>query len=127
MEYVLNGEIVGKSVTIDGITYPRESYADLNDLIPVAETPTLEDGQTIDWHDGEEINGEWVRFTVRDKTNDEKMAEIRTKRNELLAETDWTAMSDVTMTTEMTTYRQALRDLPDTVDLNNPVYPTKPE
>jgi hypothetical protein len=49
---------------------------------------------------------------------------LRTQRNQLLAETDWTANSDVTMTADMTTYRQALRDLPaNTLDINNPVYP----
>lgn len=126
MEYVLNGEYVDKSVTIDGVTYPRQAFANLDELIPVAETPTLENGQTFDWHDGQEIDGEWVRFTVRDKTADEKMAEIRTKRNDLLAETDWMALSDVTMTSEMATYRQELRDLPETVDVDNPVYPNKP-
>jgi hypothetical protein len=38
--------------------------------------------------------------------------EVRGKRDNLLAATDWTANSDVTMTAEMTTYRQALRDVP---------------
>jgi hypothetical protein len=51
---------------------------------------------------------------------------LRTERNKLLAETDWTANSDVTMSPEMAEYRQALRDLPSTVDINNPVYPEKP-
>ena len=51
---------------------------------------------------------------------------LRTERNRLLAATDWTASSDVTMTAEMTTYRQALRDLPSTVDINNIIYPEKP-
>ena len=50
---------------------------------------------------------------------------LREQRNQLLAETDWTANSDVTMSPEMATYRQALRDLPSTVDINNPVFPTK--
>ena len=36
----------------------------------------------------------------------------RVTRNSKLAETDWTAMSDVTMASNMKTYRQALRDLP---------------
>jgi hypothetical protein len=35
----------------------------------------------------------------------------RKKRDTLLAETDWMALSDVTMSAEMTTYRQALRDI----------------
>ena len=44
---------------------------------------------------------------------DDRLAEeARDKRNDLLAATDWTANSDVTMTTEMTAYRQALRDVP---------------
>lgn len=55
------------------------------------------------------------------------MAELRVQRNRLLTETDWTASTDVTMTDEMTEYRQALRDLPEnTEDVFNPVYPEKP-
>lgn len=37
--------------------------------------------------------------------------EVRNKRNDLLKETDWMALSDVTMTPEMAAYRQALRDI----------------
>ena len=54
----------------------------------------------------------------------------RTKRDGLLADTDWTGMSDVTMSAEMTTYRQALRDLPSHANWPNLVdadWPTKPE
>ena len=54
--------------------------------------------------------------------------ELRFKRNRLLAETDWMANSDVTMTDAWKTYRQALRDLPaNTSDPANPTWPTKPE
>lgn len=35
----------------------------------------------------------------------------RQKRDSLLKETDWMAMSDRTMTAEQTAYRQALRDI----------------
>jgi hypothetical protein len=53
---------------------------------------------------------------------------LRTERNRLLAETDYFALSDVTMSAEMTEYRKALRDLPaNTDDLFNPVYPDKPK
>ena len=46
-------------------------------------------------------------------TEDELLAvAARNKRNNLLAATDWTANSDVTMTTEMTAYRTLLRNLP---------------
>ena len=50
---------------------------------------------------------------------------IRAKRNALLAATDWTGNSDVTMSDAMTAYRQALRDLPaNTSDANNITWPT---
>jgi hypothetical protein len=55
------------------------------------------------------------------------LADLRSKRNQLLAETDYLALADSTLTDEMRTYRQALRDLPaNTVDPANPVWPTKP-
>ena len=58
---------------------------------------------------------------------EESWNELRTKRNQLLAETDYLALSDVTLSTEMAEYRQALRDLPaNTSDPANPVWPTKP-
>ena len=57
-------------------------------------------------------------------------ADLRAKRNRLLAETDFYALSDVTMSSDMETYRQELRDLPDgkdTVDkCNNAIFPDKP-
>ena len=89
------------------------------------------------------INGNIVQFTAEEETArdaEEKavadaaparaLADLRAKRNRLLAETDYCALSDVTLTSDMTTYRQALRDLPagkDTVaKCENAVFPTKP-
>jgi len=126
MNYVYNGEYVRNTVTIDGVTYPSSEFDNLSELIPVAQVPTLTYTQTIEFHEGSVVDGEWVTFTVREKTDEEKLAVIRTKRDTLLAETDFYALSDVTMSDEMATYRQALRDMPATADLNNPVYPTKP-
>ena len=58
------------------------------------------------------------------------LAELRYKRDNLLKETDIFALSDLTMTDDMKTYRQALRDLPsgkDTVaKCTNATWPTKP-
>ena len=52
---------------------------------------------------------------------------LRTRRNQLLAETDYLALADATLTDEMRAYRQALRDLPaNTEDPANPTWPTKP-
>ena len=64
------------------------------------------------------------------------MKELRKQRDAKLAETDWTANSDVTMADNMKTYRQALRDLPAHADgkdatlkdgvLENVKWPQKP-
>ena len=55
---------------------------------------------------------------------------VRTQRDAKLAETDWTGMSDVTMNAEMTTYRQALRDITTHANFPNLAdedWPTAPE
>ena len=49
----------------------------------------------------------------------EAAAAVRTKRDGLLAGTDWHGMSDVTMSSDMTTYRQALRDITTHSDFPN--------
>ena len=89
------------------------------------------------------INGVSVQFTAEEETardNEEAavlaaaparaLADLRSKRNRLLAETDYLALSDATLTDNMRTYRQQLRDLPagkDTVaKCNDAVFPTKP-
>ena len=62
--------------------------------------------------------------------NDAATAETnRGKRNELLAETDYLALSDMTLSAEMTTYRQALRDITSHANwpnLSDDDWPTKP-
>jgi len=61
---------------------------------------------------------------------DDRVAEAnRNKRNALLAETDYLALSDNTMSAEMTTYRQALRDITTHTNwpnLEDADWPTKP-
>jgi|TARA_B100000519_G_C14031845_1_gene338424 hypothetical protein len=92
------------------------------------------------------VNGERLQLTAEEEAardaeeaaweagaKDRAMANLRTKRNNLLKETDYYALSDVTMTDAMTTYRQELRDLPGTVaddataaDVDAVTFPTKP-
>jgi len=89
------------------------------------------------------INGNRVQFTAEEETARDveeqawsdaaparALAGLRQRRNRLLAETDFYALSDVTLSEDMTTYRQALRDLPSGLstvdDVNNVTYPTKP-
>ena len=88
--------------------------------------------------DGVEIemtNAEIALKQAEDKANLEgtlvqRMALLRNKRDILLAETDWMGNSDVTMSNDWKTYRQALRDITKTepVDmaLSNITFPTKP-
>ena len=58
---------------------------------------------------------------------DETMENIRAKRNQLLRDTDWQGMSDVTMSDAQTAYRKKLRDLPATnADPTKIVFPDAP-
>jgi hypothetical protein len=61
---------------------------------------------------------------------DRAMQSLRAKRNSLLASTDYLALSDNTLSSEMSAYRQALRDITEglsTVEqVNSIVFPTKP-
>jgi len=89
------------------------------------------------------INGVKVQFTAEEETArdaeekawadgqlDRDLFELRRKRNRLLSETDYLALSDNTLANNMKTYRQELRDLPsglDTVEkVANVTWPTKP-
>lgn len=59
--------------------------------------------------------------------NDRAAAEVRQERNSLIEETDYLALSDNTMTSDMQTYRQALRDIPSQSGFpTNVTWPTKP-
>ena len=66
----------------------------------------------------------------KDGALDRELEALRFKRNRLLAQTDWMANSDVTMSEAMKTYRQDLRDITnglDTVEKIEAVeFPTKP-
>tara|TARA_R100000329_G_scaffold5868_5_gene7530 strand:- start:1271 stop:1558 length:288 start_codon:yes stop_codon:yes gene_type:complete len=90
------------------------------------------------------VNGQQVELTAdeiaaitaqeqawNDGAFNRAMADLRQRRNQLLAETDYLALSDNTLSAEMTTYRQELRDITNGLttveDVNAVVFPTKPE
>ena len=56
----------------------------------------------------------------------EKWVGVRATRNRKIAETDWRASSDLTLSDEWKTYRQALRDVPTQSDPDNITWPTEP-
>jgi hypothetical protein len=83
------------------------------------------------------VEGQWtIIYSAVNKTADEVQeytdgvaAANRALRNEYLQQTDFYALSDVTMSAEMTTYRQALRDITSHANwphLNDDDWPTKP-
>ena len=96
-----------KKVTVIGLGKPV-----VEDM--TAEELALKQAEEKAWNDG---------------ALDRALAELRSKRNKLLAETDYLALSDNTLSDDMKTYRQNLRDLPagkDTVEkCENATWPTK--
>lgn len=68
-------------------------------------------------------------FLTSEQLAADNLKVLRMKRNILLAETDWMANSDVTMSDAWRTYRQALRDITDTYSSMSDdgfAFPTKP-
>ena len=89
------------------------------------------------------VDGERIQFTAEEETardteeatwaageDDRALAGLREERNRRLAETDWYGVSDLTMSADMTTYRQDLRDLPSgkttKAHVDAATWPTKP-
>ena len=89
------------------------------------------------------INGNQVQFTAAEETArdneeaawaagafDRAIANLRAERDRKIAATDYHALSDNTMSAEMTTYRQALRDITNGVTTQAQIdaisWPTKP-
>ena len=92
---------MARTKSINGVVYPL-----------TAEEEAAQDATEAAWAAG---------------ADDRSWAELRSRRDELLSETDWQASSDVTMTAEQSAYRQQLRDLPaNTEDPDNVTWPTKP-
>jgi hypothetical protein len=62
-----------------------------------------------------------------DATDDQKLRQVRLWRNSELARTDWTQVADAPVdAAAWAVYRQALRDLPSTINIADPVLPDPP-
>ena len=89
------------------------------------------------------VNGEIVELTAEENAQrdaeeaewaagafDRAIAGLRQDRNTRLAETDFYALSDLSLSDEMTTYRQELRDitqgLTTEAEINSVIWPTQP-
>jgi hypothetical protein len=85
----------------------------------------------IEWHNGTTpISKADIEAQFPIVELDNAMSTLRAKRNKLLQDTDFYGMSDNTMSSEMATYRQALRDITSGIttveQANAVVFPTKP-
>jgi hypothetical protein len=85
----------------------------------------------IEWHNGTTpISKSDIEAQFPAVELDNAMADLRLKRNQLLQDTDFHGMSDNTMSADMTTYRQELRDITNGIttveQANAVVFPTKP-
>ena len=91
-----------------------------------------EDFDSIQWHDGTTpISKENIEAKFDEGDFDTAIKNLRVKRNQLLVDTDYLALSDQTLTDEMKTYRQELRDITNGLTTKDEVdavtFPTKPE
>ena len=85
----------------------------------------------ITWHNGTTpISKADIEAQFTTVEFDMAMEDLRAKRNNLLKETDHHALSDQTLSDDMRTYRQSLRDLTDGLttkaEVDAVVFPTKP-
>ena len=87
-----------------------------------------EDGNQL-YHADQKITWSQVQAVVSEASARNRLHKLRKERNRLLAETDWMANSDVTMSTAWENYRQALRDITNTyqsMEDEGFSFPTKP-
>jgi len=85
----------------------------------------------IEWHNGTTpIPVADIQAQLPIVEFDMAMEDLRTKRNKLLQDTDHYALSDQTLSDDMRTYRQSLRDITNGLttveDVNSVTWPTKP-
>ena len=115
-EYVVRGE--------------PTSEAEFNEMFRKV-TGADENGSAIESSNPSTFGVTWAQVSAKktELVNAEPMRLLRQERDRRLAETDWMAGSDLTMSSAWTTYRQALRDVPaqdGVTGLDNVTWPTKP-
>jgi len=93
-------------------------------------TITGNDINTIQWHNCSPIPKEQIEALFPIVEFEMALDELRVKRNKLLANTDFHALSDQTLSSEMSAYRQALRDITNGIttkeQIDAIIWPTKP-
>ena len=88
-----------------------------------------ENGSAIESQDPSDWGTTWAEVSAKkdELLAAEPMRLLREERDKLIADTDWWASSDLTMSDERTAYRQALRDITESAtSLDDVTWPTKP-
>ena len=86
-------------------------------------------GTAVESSDPANFGTTWSAVSAKrdELTAAEPMKALRAERDRRLAETDWRASSDLTLSADWATYRQALRDVPSSAtSLDDVTWPTKP-
>ena len=113
-EWVLRGQPTTKAEFAS--MYAKVTGADANGT---AIESTAESDWGVTWED--------VKAKADELEAGEPMRLLREERNMRIAKSDWMANSDVTMSDEWKTYRQALRDITKTAtSLDDVTWPTEP-
>ena len=92
-------------------------------------TGATDDGSAIESDNDKDWGVTWSQVETKQSelTAAEPLKALRAERDRLIAETDWWASSDLTMTSAQTAYRQALRDITDdATSLDDVTWPTAP-
>ena len=115
-EYVMRGE--------------PTTEAEFNEMFRKV-TGSDDNGVAIESDNPSDFGTTWSAVSAKktELVNAEPMRLLREERDRRLAETDWMAGSDLTMSSAWTTYRQALRDVPaqdGVTGLDDVTWPTKP-
>jgi len=104
------------------------SEAEFNEMFRKV-TGADDNGSAIESSNPSDFGVTWKQASDKktELVNAKPMADLRAERDRRLAETDWWASSDLTMSSERTTYRQALRDITESAtNLDDVTWPTKP-
>ncbi len=143
MKYaIIDGTTVKSTGTIQQL-FPNTSFSasginadflSANNVVEFIETLTFTaPTQKLSTVDAYVQDGKVYNVKVESTTADEQAAlktqewiKVRRKRDSLLEETDWRASSDLTLSDDWKTYRQALRDITTQTDPYNISWPTEP-
>ena len=113
---------------------PNTDFLTANNVVELIETLTFTTPtQKLSPVDAYVKNGKVYTVKVESTTSEEQTAiinqqweSVRFERDRKLQDTDWRASSDLTLSDDWKTYRQALRDVPTQSDPYNIAWPTEP-